>query len=548
MSDHPSLLTFAGIGKRFGKVQALSHIDFTFHAGECIGVAGHNGAGKSTLMAILAGVYPPSEGDVHVDGQPAAIYDANVARRAGVRCVFQELSLCANLTIAENMCVVHPAMHGKGWRRRASALMEEKLAEIFPGSGLSGADLVSDLTLTQRQMVEIARAFTVTDTPGRLIILDEPTSSLDAHTAEQLLTFVSQACATGLSCILITHMLGEVERVADRVMVMRDGAIVGVLTGEDVRRERIIAAMGHVALDGVPPPAVKPRSVSDRPAHQMAESQMAASQMAASPAAASPAAASQAAPRFHWRSARRDLHALKGEVVGLAGLAGQGQTEALLDIFAATGRRRFTRMPFSGAVADAGPDSAGGAAQRSSHAAQASTAFVAGDRARDGVFPIWSIAQNLDLRWLMGGRPADGTATRRWRLLIDAAGARDVVAQWRQKMGIRGASMDAAIGSLSGGNQQKTLFARALASDAELILMDDPTRGVDVGTKHDIYRLIRSEAAKGRTFIWYTTENEELQHCDRTYVFRAGSVTGVLNADECTEEALLAASFAEATP
>ncbi|MGI4984674.1 MAG: ATP-binding cassette domain-containing protein, partial [Janthinobacterium lividum] len=542
MSDHPSLLTFAGIGKRFGKVQALSHIDFTFHAGECIGVAGHNGAGKSTLMAILAGVYPPSEGDVHVDGQPAAIYDANVARRAGVRCVFQELSLCANLTIAENMCVVHPAMHGKGWRRRANALMEEKLAEIFPGSGLSGADLVSDLTLTQRQMVEIARAFTVTDTPGRLIILDEPTSSLDAHTAEQLLTFVSQACATGLSCILITHMLGEVERVADRVMVMRDGAIVGVLTGEDVRRERIIAAMGHVAVDGVPPPAVKSRSASDRPAHQMAGNQMAASQMAASQAAASqmaasqatvsqaaasqvaasPAAASQAAPRFHWRSARRDLHALKGEVVGLAGLAGQGQTEALLDIFAATGRRRFTRMPFSGAVADAGPDPASGAAQRSSRAAQASTAFVAGDRARDGVFPIWSIAQNLDLRWLMGGRPADGTATRRWRLLIDAAGARDVVAQWRQKMGIRGASMDAVIGSLSGGNQQKTLFARALASDAELILMDDPTRGVDVGTKHDIYRLIRSEAAKGRTFIWYTTENEELQHCDRTYVFRAG--------------------------
>ncbi|MGI4861064.1 MAG: sugar ABC transporter ATP-binding protein [Janthinobacterium lividum] len=537
MPDHPPLLSFVGIGKRFGKVRALSHIDFAFHAGECIGVAGHNGAGKSTLMAIIAGVYPPSEGDVRVDGKPAAIYDANVARRAGVRCVFQELSLCANLTIAENMCVVHPAMHGTGWRRRASALMEEKLEEIFPGSGLSGADLVSDLTLTQRQMVEIARAFTVTDTPGRLIILDEPTSSLDAHTAEQLLTFVNQACATGLSCILITHMLGEVERVADRVMVMRDGAVVGVLAGDDVRRERIIATMGHVAVDGAPLPTVEARSASTMPARQMAERQMAERQGAENRTTVSP----MAAPRFHWHSALRDLHALKGEVVGLAGLAGQGQTEALLDIFEATGRRRFAGMPFSGTVATAGAGPASGAAQ-------ASTAFVAGDRARDGVFPIWSIAQNLDLRWLIGGQPADGTAARRWRLLIDAAGARAVVAQWRQRMGIRGASMDAGIGSLSGGNQQKTLFARALASDAELILMDDPTRGVDVGTKHDIYRLIRSEAAKGRTFIWYTTENEELQHCDRTYVFRAGRVTGVLNANECTEEALLAASFAEATP
>ena len=187
MSD--ALIRFEGIGKTFGRVRALADIDFTYMRGECVGIAGHNGAGKSTLMAVLAGVYAPTQGRIEVDGQAAPHYDANAARDKGVRCVFQELSLCANLTVAENMCIVHPQLRGRGWRRRATALMREKLEEIFPGNGLKGNELVSDLTLTQQQMVEIARGFTVTDAPVRLVILDEPTSSLDAHTAEQLLAF-----------------------------------------------------------------------------------------------------------------------------------------------------------------------------------------------------------------------------------------------------------------------------------------------------------------------------------------------------------------------
>jgi ribose transport system ATP-binding protein len=198
-------------------------------------------------------------------------------------------------------------------------------------------------------------------------------------------------------------------------------------------------------------------------------------------------------------------------VIGFAGLAGQGQSEVLLSIFdAASGR---------------GP-------------ARAKVAFVAGDRGRDGVFPIWSIAKNLDLRWLLG-------ASMQKLGLVDRSAARQLVETWRVKVGIRGASMDADILSLSGGNQQKVLLARALSSDADLILMDDPTRGVDVSTKRDIYRLVHEEAAKGRTFVWYTTENEEFANCDRIYVFRATTVTRMLLASELTEEALLAASFAE---
>jgi len=482
MSD--ALIRFEGIGKTFGRVRALADIDFTFMRGECVGIAGHNGAGKSTLMAILAGVYAPTQGRIEVDGQAAPHYDANAARDKGVRCVFQELSLCANLTVAENMCIVHPQLRGRGWRRRATALMREKLEEIFPGNGLKGNELVSDLTLTQQQMVEIARGFTVTDAPVRLVILDEPTSSLDAHTAEQLLAFVRTAAQHGITCLLITHMLGEIERVADRVMVMRDGSIVSVLPREASSRASIILAMGqHLEAEKT---SGAPRVTADRGNER----------------------------HFRWNvGARKNtaIDASRGEIVGFAGLAGQGQSEALLSIYEAATRRG---------------------------AGRAKVAFVAGDRGRDGVFPVWSIAENLDLRWLLGGAKAR-------RGLVDFAAARAVVQAWRARIGIRGASMNAGILSLSGGNQQKVLFARALASDADLILMDDPTRGVDVGTKRDIYRLVHDEAAKGRTFIWYTTENEELSHCDRTYVFRSAAVTRVLQADECTEEALLAASFEE---
>ena len=482
MSD--ALIRFEGIGKTFGRVRALADIDFTFMRGECVGIAGHNGAGKSTLMAVLAGVYAPTQGRIEVDGQAAPHYDANAARDKGVRCVFQELSLCANLTVAENMCIVHPQLRGRGWRRRATALMREKLEEIFPGNGLKGNELVSDLTLTQQQMVEIARGFTVTDAPVRLVILDEPTSSLDAHTAEQLLAFVRTAAQHGITCLLITHMLGEIERVADRVMVMRDGSIVSVLPREASSRASIIQAMGqHLEAEKT---SGAPRVTADRGNER----------------------------HFRWNvGARKNtaIDASRGEIVGFAGLAGQGQSEALLSIYEAATRRG---------------------------AGRAKVAFVAGDRGRDGVFPVWSIAENLDLRWLLGGAKAR-------RGLVDFAAARAVVQAWRARIGIRGASMNAGILSLSGGNQQKVLFARALASDADLILMDDPTRGVDVGTKRDIYRLVHDEAAKGRTFIWYTTENEELSHCDRTYVFRSAAVTRVLQADECTEEALLAASFEE---
>jgi ribose transport system ATP-binding protein len=493
-----ALIGLRGIGKTFGRVKALADIRFEFRAGECVGIAGHNGAGKSTLMAVLTGVFLPDEGAMTIEGREVSGYDPNMARAAGVRCVFQELSLCANLSVAENMPIVHPELSGHDWRRRATHLMLEQLDAIFPGHGLKGHELIADLTLTQRQMVEIARAFTVVHDPVKLVILDEPTSSLDAHTAAQLLAFIERASERGIATILISHMLGEIVQVAQRVLVMRDGRVAGVLPREAITQDAIIRAMGQDLEVEV---ETAQRRESDRDG-----------------------ASGQSAYRWTLGTgAHAQIEVQRGEVIGFAGLAGQGQSEALLTIYEAAtkGRERV--------------------------------AFVAGDRPRDGVFPLWSIAQNLDIRWLLDGRGnADDGANGGNKVplslfprVIDRRAARALAGTWAERIGIRGAPLGAGIMSLSGGNQQKVLFARALASDAQLILMDDPTRGVDIGTKHELYRLVREEAARGRTFIWYTTENDEFAHCDRTYVFRAGRVTKLLHAHECNEQSLLAASFEE---
>lgn len=489
----PALIALNGIGKTFGRVRALVDVRFDIRSGECVGVAGHNGAGKSTLMAVLTGVFQPDEGSMTIVGRPVSAYDPNAARAAGVRCVFQELSLCANLSVAENMSILHPELRGHDWRRRATRLMLEQLDAIFPGHGLKGHELIADLTLTQRQMVEIARAFTVVSDPVKLVILDEPTSSLDAHTAAQLLAFVGKAGASGIATILISHMLGEIVRVAHRVIVMRDGRVAAVLPREAVAHDAIVAAMGQ-------------------------ELDAAVVQVTWRESGRGEALATDA---YHWTlgpGGRTRIDAPRGEIIGFAGLAGQGQSEALLAIYeAATNARERV-------------------------------AFVAGDRPREGVFPLWSIAQNLDIRWLLGGGHKRNASARPFSLMprvIDRRAAGALATAWTERIGIRGASSGAGILSLSGGNQQKVLFARALASDAQLILMDDPTRGVDIGTKRELYRLIREEAARGRTFIWYTTENDEFAHCDRTYVFRAARVTRLLHAHECNEQSLLAASFAD---
>lgn len=483
------IVKLEGVEKHFGAVRALDGVDFAVEAGECVGLVGHNGAGKSTLMNLLAGTTSPSVGAVIVVGEARSGLTPGVTKRLGIRCVFQELSLCPNLTVAENARVFHASLRGFGWRRKAGALIHDKLDEIFPGHGIDAADLVQDLSIGRRQMVEIARAFTTTDEPVRLVILDEPTSSLDGHTAGQLLAFVRKAIGDGVSCVLISHILGEVLQNCDRIVVMRDGKIVAADRADAFDRGRLVTAMGAAERRTVEGDVGGAGAIrSDAPV------------------------VVRARPRRQRGGG--ELVAHSGEVIGLAGLAGNGQTDLLLQIFAATARRS-TDTEISEPVA-----------------------LVAGDRQADGIFPLWSIAQNIGIGSL--GQLRRGP-------LIARAREDSLANVWREKIKIRTPDVEENILSLSGGNQQKTLFARALGSNARVVLMDDPMRGVDVGTKLEVYDLILTEARAGRTFLWHTTESEELKNCDRTYVFHNGAIVAEIARADLTEERVIQSSFAEAS-
>ncbi len=481
-----AIVNLDGVEKHFGAVRALDGVDFAVGAGECVGLVGHNGAGKSTLMNVLAGTLEPSQGEIFVSGAHQTTYSVGLAHKLGIRCVFQELSLCPNLTVAENARVNHPSLTGFGWRRRAGDLIVAKLDEIFPGHGIGPSDVVADLSIGRRQMVEVARAFTVTDDPLRLVILDEPTSSLDVQTARQLLAFVRRAVASDVSCVLISHLLGEIIDNSDRIVVMRDGKVVASDLASAFNRDRLVTTMGG---------AQERKAAAARDAdHRRDDTPVRV----------------RARPRK--QSDATELVAHKGEIVGLAGLASHGQTDLLLDVFHAEGRRT-ARMEVNAPVA-----------------------LVAGDRQSDGIFPLWSIAKNIGIRSI---------AALRKGVLISPALEDRLADAWKDKIKIRTPDVENNILSLSGGNQQKVLFARALGSDAAIVLMDDPMRGVDVGTKLEVYDLIREEAAKGRTFLWYTTEIDELDNCDHVYVFRNGQIVANLERGEISEEKVIHSSFQE---
>jgi ribose transport system ATP-binding protein len=482
-----SLVVFTGIEKSYGAVRALDGADFSLSAGECVGVVGHNGAGKSTLMHVLNGGVTPDRGRLVVAGEEQRHWTSARARATlGLRCVFQELSLCPNLTVAENARVVHPAISGFGWRRRAGRLILDKLDEIFPGHGVRSGDLVQDLTIGRKQMVEIARAFSVSDAPARLVILDEPTSSLDAHTAGQLLAHVRRSVESGVSCVLISHILGEVLVACDRIAVMRDGKVVLADVARNFNRAKLVGAMGGIEPES--PPAQAVAALASRGEAQVV-----------------------VRVRPERQPDDRDLVAREGEIIGLAGLAGHGQTDLLLATFAAAPHRRAGAM------------------------VNAPVALVAGDRQSDGIFPGWSIAHNIGVRSLKQLRSGP---------LLSGRLEDELANGWRERIKIRTPDVHNNILSLSGGNQQKALFARALASDARILLMDDPMRGVDFGTKLEVYDLIRAEAERGRTFLWYTTEVDELKNCDRAYVFRNGAIVAELERDELNEKQVIHSSFA----
>ena len=484
MSDLPPIIEVRDSRVRFGEVVALDGVTLGIAPGECIGLVGHNGAGKSTIVNVINGGLTPQEGEIASDGDVLTSYGINVARARGLRCVFQELSLCANLSIIENTRLMHRnlgswSLQGLRWRNRARAVITTALDEIFPGHRIEPTALVGSLSIAERQMVEIAMAFSDAGIAPRLVILDEPTSSLDAGLAAQLLAQVRRFTAAGGAVVLISHILQEILTTSTRIVVMKDGRIVDERPAAEFDQTSLVDAMGSPALEQTARRVPVQREVVLR----------------------------LPMPKG------LDFSAHKGEIVGLAGLGGHGQTEMLLALFDTKSPQWLPRRD---------PD----------------VTFVAGDRGLNGIFALWSILRNFSIASLPD--------IARNGMLRDA-GEASRAAVWKDRIAIRTPDMDNPILSLSGGNQQKVLFARALGTRAPVVLMDDPMRGVDVGTKQEVYAIIRTEAEAGRSFVWYSTEMDEMQLCDRVYVFREGKIVAELSGDEVTEHAILRASFQEGT-
>ncbi len=471
---------------RFGEVVALDGVSLAFIPGECLGLVGHNGAGKSTFVSILNGGLTLRDGAILADGQNVQSWDVASARARGLRCVFQELSLCPNLSVTENARLMHRSMKAGmatlGWRRRARSVIAASLDTVFPGHGIDPDATVGSLSIAQRQMVEIAMAFSDADTPPRLVILDEPTSSLDAGLSAQLLDHVRRFVRDGGSVVLISHILGEVLSTANRIVVMKDGRIVAERPASAFTHAALVEAMG-----GRPPDIASERGVKT-----------AGAEVLRLPAPS---------------GGGIDFVAGRGEVIGLAGLGGHGQTDMLLALFEAASPDWWPRR-------------------------DPAVTFVAGDRRTNGIFDLWSILRNMSVA---------GLPDLAHRGFVDRAAEVRRGMDWKARMAIRTPDMSNPILSLSGGNQQKVLFARALSTRAPVVLMDDPMRGVDVGTKQEVYEMIRAEAAVGRTFVWYSTEMDEVCLCDRVYVFRNNRIVADLRGNDVTEQAILSASFAGET-
>lgn len=478
------LLTIKLVSKQYGQVKALTKCSIEVRPGEILGLIGHNGAGKSTIVNLLLGLVERDSGSITLAGVDLPPnFEPKTAFDMGIRCVFQELSLCANLDAAENTLLVNASLEGPGWRKRAKKAIREGIQAVFPGSDINLDSPIGELSLAQRQMIEIGRAFVDAGERPKIIILDEPTSSLDAYTAAQLMDHIKHVRKNGQSVILISHKLAEVAKTADRIVVMRDGSVAAIRHQGEFDESDVFKLMGGDNL--------LPNKDSD----------------SVKRLAAAPRILSVATKRI---DAKADpFFVREGEIVGLAGLEGHGQREMLLSIY--KNRERLGR--------DKTP---------------ASMSYTSGDRQREGVFSLWSIARNISI----------GSLASLGRLKIPAQQETKLAQEWFQDMKVRAASPDAPILSLSGGNQQKVLLARAFASGSQVMLLDDPTRGVDLGTKRELYARIR-EAAKNenKSVVWYSTESEELIQCDRVYVMNSGHITAEFTAEEFDTKAVVKASF-----
>jgi ribose transport system ATP-binding protein len=485
VSDTP-LLRLSGVTKTYGPTRAIDGLSFTLDAGGIVGLIGANGAGKSTLMRILAGVTIPDAGRLEIDGKSIDFdaFSPQGARKLGIRIVHQELSLCDSLSVSENFYIEQPRRFDLNplWLQRYQRMALDSLCSIFPDNGVDVGKPISELSLPQRQMIEIARA--ACDPLLRILILDEPTSSLDSLRSEQLARFIKNRAAAGVAVIFISHKLKEVAAIAARILVLRNGTLARDTDNGTIGVPEMVAAMAGEAGQEL---EQLHRTTFNTASEILVEIDT------------------------PWSAQPTQLRA--GQIVGLAGLEGSGQRDFLRSLYQ---------------VARGG--------QSLGLGCHGTASYVPGDRGAEGIFPLWNVLRNATIGVIASGPNKDIVRGKVEKL---AAGA------WLKAVQIPLERLESPILELSGGNQQKVLMARALMTDSEVILLDDPTRGVDVQIKRDFYRLIRQIAEAGKLVVWYSSETIEFVECDYVLLFHNRSVRRTLTGNDLTEDAIVNASFSE---
>ncbi len=504
MNDPAPLLQMRGIAKHFGGVHALRGVDFSLRHGEVHALLGENGAGKSTLINVLSGLFPDYEGAIEIEGRPVEFHRPAQAQAAGVATIHQELDLVPEMTVAENLFLGREPrdrlrlVDRRRMRREALGLLERA------GVTLDPSRRIRSLRVGERQLVEIAKALSQ---DARILVMDEPTAALADHEVEQLFRVVRELRRAGVGVVYISHRLEELAKIADRATVLRDGELVGTVDVEQSSRRELIGMMvGQPLRDLFPKGDATP-----------GEELLALEDFSLVPRRPRPGRSEP-----HGVS----LQVRQGEILGLAGLMGSGRTELLETLFGSgsPGRRE-------GAVRLHGRPYAPGSAR---DAIAAGVGFVPEDRKDLGLVLGQSIESNVTLAALQafarGGLVSSGRAGR----AVDRAIA---------ELGIKTPSRKAPVRSLSGGNQQKVVFAKQLLTRPKLLLLDEPTRGVDVGAKAEIYRLLSRLAEEGMGILLASSELPELLGvCDRIAVLRAGAVVAEQAAADATPESLLEAA------
>jgi len=498
-NDHTPrpILEMRGISKTFPGVRALREVSLTLYPGEVHSLMGENGAGKSTLMKILSGAYQADPGgEIRIDGEAVTIDGPLSAKALGVAVIYQELSLCPSLTVAENIYLGRELRHGGRIDRRG---MEAACADVLQrlGAGFGPRTVVDALSIAERQLVEIARAV---HARARILVMDEPTTPLSSRETDRLFELIRQLRAEGLAIVYVSHRMAEIYELSDRVSVLRDGSYVGTLERAALSAESLVQMMVGRDLSGFYKKEHRPYD----PGRVVM-------------------AVRDIGDGRRVRGCSFDLHA--GEVLGIAGLVGAGRTELARLIFGADPRS-------SGALEVDGQP----VRLRSPlDAIRAGVVYLTEDRKGRGLFLDMSVRDNINAcACSRDARPGG---------VLNLARARERAAAAIRDLAIRVPSARVNVGALSGGNQQKVLLSRLLELNPRVLILDEPTRGVDIGAKSEIYRIINDLAARGIGVIVISSELPEIVGtADRVLVMREGELVGELGgyaARPITQEAII---------